>query len=275
MSLTDPYIQRARSLPAMPEVASRLLQSFEREQVSLHELAGLIGQDLTLSAKVLRLANSARFSTRHTVATLPDAAAILGLRTLRDLTLSAALSAVFPPLPGFDRMAFWRGTLAVAAYAQVLAPLTDAEPDTAYIGGLMLRTGRLLMLMESPSDDAEVERHALDLDSRIGFEAVILGCTHPELTAEMARHWNFPRAMVQAFDAAADPMAVRPFSPLGAALRLASVVADCRENGEDLGDGLRMTHPALVAHLKLDFDLLERQLPDHRLATAGAEVLMH
>jgi c-di-GMP-related signal transduction protein len=83
MPAIAPFVERATALPAMPEVSHKLLQSFDRDDLSLTELAALVGRDQALSAKVLRLANSARYSPARSVASLPDAAAALGLRTLR------------------------------------------------------------------------------------------------------------------------------------------------------------------------------------------------
>ncbi|MFZ2986697.1 HDOD domain-containing protein [Ideonella sp.] len=275
MSLTDPYVQQATAMPAMPEVAHKLLRSFERDDMSLGELSSLIARDQTLAAKVMRLANSARYSPSHAVASLNDAAASLGLRTLRDLTLSACMTGAFPQPVGFDRLSFWRSTLAVASYAQMLAPALDADPDTAYLGGLMLRTGQLLMVMVDPAGVAEVASHAVTPDSQIGFESAILGCSHPEITAELARHWHFPQSLVKAFGSAVDPMETRPFCRLGAVLRLASVICDCANMGVPVADGLRLTQPALLAHVNLDLDWLVAHLPDHRLAVSGADALMH
>jgi HD-like signal output (HDOD) protein len=270
-----PFVARANLLPAMPEVAQKLLKSFDRDDLSLPELAGLISCDQVLAAKVLRLANSARYSPSRTVASITDAAASLGLRTLRDLTMSACMANAFPPQRDFDRLEFWRGTLAVAAYAQPLARALDLDEDTAYLGGLMLRTGQILMLMVDPTSTLLAERHAVDLDARIGFETALMGCSHPEVTAALARHWHFPAPLVSAFQAAVEPMATRPFCRLGAVLRLASVTADCRERGEPVHYGLRATQHALINHLQLDLDWLEEHLPDHRLATAGVEDMVH
>lgn len=270
-----PFVQRACTLPAMPEVAHKLLKSFDREDLALSEISGLIGRDQTLAAKVLRLANSSRYSPSHAVISLSDASATLGLRTLRDLTLSASMVGAFPAIPGFDRLAFWRGTLAVAAYAQPLARALDLDEDVAYLGGLMLRTGQLLMLMVDPARVLQVASQATELDSRFGFETVQFGCSHPEVTAELARHWQFPSVLVAAFRATVLPMESRPFSRLAAVLRLASVVAECREAGKDVSEGLLSAQGDLVVHLGLDLEWLERHLPDHQLAVAGVDALLH
>lgn len=274
MNRTDPFLDQASAMPAMPEVATALLRSFDRDDLSLGELGTMIGRDAVLAAKVLRLANSARYSPSRNVATVGDAAACLGLRTLRDLTLSAAMTGAFPNVPGFDRLGFWRTSLATGCYAQVLAKALDADDDVAYLGGLMLRTGQLLMTMVNPAAMAEVSRHTAELDSQIGFEQAFLGRTHPEVTAELARHWQFPALLIAGFAAAAAPLEVRPFCRLGATLRLASVVAEARQRGLPAAEALQHAQPELVAHVQLDLDWLNAHLPDHALAAAGADQLL-
>ena len=93
---------------------------------------------------------------------------------------------------------FWRTTLATAAYAQPLARFLEEDEDAAYLGGLMLRTGQLLMLMVDPDMTQRIGRLSLEIDSRISFENSLLGCSHPEITAELARHWRFPNTLVTA-----------------------------------------------------------------------------
>lgn len=85
------------------------------------------------------------------------------------------------------------------------------------------------MLMVDPDMTQRIGRLSLEIDSRISFENSLLGCSHPEITAELARHWRFPNTLVTAFGAASHPMEIRPFSRMGAALRLAGVIAEARE----------------------------------------------
>ncbi len=275
MNPNDAYLRQASAMPAMPEVAQRLLRSFERDDLSLGELAALIGKDQALAGKVLRLANSARYSPSRTVASLADATASLGLRTLRDLTLSACMTGAFPVVAGFDRKRFWQSNLAIAAYADPLAKTLGVDEDMAFLGGLMLRTGQILMMVVDPETQAEIERASTEADSRLGFEKARVGFTHPEVTATLARHWRFPEPLCAAFAAAAEPLETRQFSRLGAVLRLASVIADAGQSGEPAIDALRRTQPALIEHLQLDLEWLQAHLPDHRLATAGVDELMH
>ena len=269
------FFSNAVALPSMPEVALRLLRTFEREDLAMHELADLIGQDQGLSVKLLRMANSARYSPRQAISTIKDAANSIGLQSLRDLALAACVAGTFPIAAGFDRMRFWRQSMATAGHARVLAHCFDLDADTAYLAGMLLRTGELLMLMTDPEAIALAESLSHTPDSLMDHERSVLHCTHADVTAELARRWKFPKALVDGLSAAADPMAVRPFSKLGAVLRLASVMSDAGDRGLPIAQTLMETQSELVAHMHLDMDWLAEHLLSYELLTCGVDQMLH
>ncbi|MBN8489682.1 MAG: HDOD domain-containing protein [Burkholderiales bacterium] len=275
MPMSDKYFANPAALPSMPEVAHRLLQSFEREDLGMQQLADLIAQDQGLSVKLLRLANSARYSPRHAIATLKDAAMVIGLGSLRDMALAACVAGAFPKVEGFDRLKFWRQCLATAGHARLLAPSSDVDPDTAYLAGLVMRTGELLMLMSDPEAVALAESRALTPDSLLDHERQLMHCTHLEVTAELARRWRFPDTLVHGLRAAEDPLAVKPFSRLGAVLRLASVMAEAGESGLPPLTTAVETQGALIEHLHLDLEWLGHRMAPHDTLTNGVEQLLH
>jgi HD-like signal output (HDOD) protein len=271
----DAYVRAAATLPAMPEVAQKLIRSFDRDDLSLGELADLVSRDNSLAVKVLRTANSARFSPSHQISSLRDAAATLGMTTLRDLTLASCLAGSLPAVKGFDRLQFWRGTMAVATYSTTLAKTLGVDEETAYVAGLMLRTGQILMAMVDADAFQQVQANSQRVDVRFDVEQGVFGLMHSTVTAELAQRWHFPEPMIAAFRAAGDPLAAHPFDRGGATLRLASAVADCREFGVPLHEGLDDAQHALIAHVQLDLGWLQAHLPDHSLATAGVDSLLH
>jgi HD-like signal output (HDOD) protein len=244
----------------MPEVGRKLLRSLDDDSVSLGQIAELIGKDSTLAAKVLRLANSARYSPSHTIGTLQDAAMALGLETLRNLAMAASISATFPEVKGLDRQRFWRHSVRTAGYARLLAKLLQGDADTAYLAGLMLRTGQLMMAMSEADQVTDVEAHAAEPGSRFSLEMHRFGCTHADVTAALAAHWHFPADLVEAFKDANAPLDIRPFSMLAAILHLAEVIADACDQGLDRIDAVKLAVPELVEHLHLDLEFLRLRL---------------
>ena len=269
------YFENATALPTMPEVAHALLRSFRNENLNLGDLARLIGRDASLSAKLLRMANSARFSPRQTISSLQDAGATVGLTAMRDLALAACVSGAFPVAPGFDRLRFWRQCMATAGYARVLAQACDVDPDTANLAGLVMRTGELLMWMADPETVARAESLAHLPDSLLDHEVALLHCHHLDVTAELARRWRFPEEMSVAIAAAADPMAQKPFSRLAAVLRLASVMSEAGDRNLPATTTLLETQPDLIKHVHLDMDWLAGHLQPYATVTAGVDQMLH
>lgn len=274
MHATDRYLHNPDALPVMPELATRLMRTMEREDTSLAEIGALIERDPSLVVKVLRLANSAAVGATRSVANIRDAANLIGMRRLREMSLAACVANLFPNKVRFDRERFWRHGLATAGHAKVLAGLCKLDPDTAYIAGLVMRIGRVLMLMVEPEIVARCDDLNDAPDSLIGHEVEWLGCSHLEVSAALAKRWNFPNEIVDALVAARDPLAAFPFSPLGAVLRLASTLADAGDLQLAEVDTLVSVQPELMARMDLDAeDLVERLLPWDSL-TMGVDQLL-
>ena len=269
------FFDHAIDLPTLPEVAQRLMATFGRDDVSLRELAAMIGQDPALTARLLKLTNSVRYRPRERITRLQDAAAMIGLGPLRSLAMGACLARAFPLLPGFDRLRFWRQNLATAAYSRWLASTLGLDTDTAEVAGLVLRSGELLMMMAAPGTAVLVESLAGAPDSLFALQRLHFGCSHAELSAELALRWRFPTTIVDTLYTAADPMAAQPFSAEGAVLRAASVMADAANDGLDPLLALQEFQPALVLALGLDLDALGARLPDFALMAAAARALLH
>jgi HD-like signal output (HDOD) protein len=274
----DRFFVGHHALPTMPEVATRLLKSFDDDNIGLSQVAALIEKDSTLTARVLRLANSAHYSPSHQIATVLDAAHALGLETLRNLAMAACMSGAFPNVKGLDRATFWRHSVATANYSRILARMQGADggtADIAYLAGLMLRTGQLLMALDQPQLVADVEAHAAEPGSRFSLEEHRFGCTHADVTAMLAARWHFPQALIEAFKDANAPLAVRPFSLIAAVLHVAEVLADAAEHHDEPVHALKLSVPELIEHMHLDLELLAARVAAVGDPAAEVEQMLH
>jgi HD-like signal output (HDOD) protein len=272
------FFAKANALPTMPEVASRLLKSFDDDNVGLAQIASLIEKDPALAAKVLRLANTAHYSPSRQVSSVMDAAHALGMETLRNLSMAACLSGAFPKVQGLDRTKFWRHSVATANYSRILARMlgTDGSvSDTAYLAGLMLRTGQLLMAADAPDQVQDVEDHATEPGSRFSLEEHRFGCTHADVTASLASRWHFPDRMVEAFKDASTPLEIRPFSLIAGVLHVAEVLADAAEVQDEPVHALEVAVPDLIEHLHLDLEMLAAKVAAAGDPAAEVEQLLH
>lgn len=245
-------------LPTMNEVAQSLVRTLNDDKATVDHVARIISDDPALTAKLLRLANSAQFGLPRGVATLDEAIQMVGMEKVRTLCLGACLNASFPPVPGLDRTQFWQSCTACAGYAQWLAIPLGIDGQMAWLTGLMLRLGELLIAQAHPQALGEIERLPHAPGVRWEREVRLVGFSESEITAELARRWNFPMQMVQALHRAADPVVEQAFSRLGAVLHLAGLIADTPEPDASIIDTLPVE---VLDALKLDIERLRQTFP--------------
>jgi HD-like signal output (HDOD) protein len=273
MGAIDRFFSAGTVLPTMPEIARRLIDSFEDEKIDLRQLVDLAERDQSLASKILTQANSAHYGVGGNVTNLRQAAVLLGLETLRNLVLSACVVSAFPRTPGFERIRFWRHCVATGGYSRWLGRMLGFDSDSAYLAGFLLRSGQILMAMELPHMVAAVEAECARPGLRMAVERQKIGCCHPHVTAELARRWSLPAPMVDAFRHAPDPMHAGQFSLLGAVLNLAAVAADAGDLGASTETPLKGAEPELLAHLRLDDAWLQANLPSYASVTYTVDAL--
>ena len=148
---------RLNDLPSLPKVVERLLRLSD-SGASTREFADLIATDQGLSAKVLKLVNSAFYSLRSPISSIRHASSLLGVRTLKSLALSVSVIQIFKrSLPGFDPIRFWRHALSCALAGRKVSEHVGLPfQDEVYIVGLLHDTGMALMIQHFPQDFARI-----------------------------------------------------------------------------------------------------------------------
>jgi HD-like signal output (HDOD) protein len=258
MSDLSAFFQSVK-LPVMPEVAHALIRTLHDDEVSISQVRDLIAKDPVLTAKVLRAANSAAMGLRREVGTLDAGIAMVGLSQVRTLALTACMNVAFPVVPGLDRAEYWRSSMACAGYSQWLASGIGLDAAQAWLAGMMLRLGELIIVQVRPEVLADLERQPQIPGERWAREQKLLGFTEAQVTAELAHRWNFPAAIVRGLNSAPTPLASQPLSQLGGVLHLASRLADMAFSDPDIVDALPQD---VIAALDLNLDWMRRKLPE-------------
>lgn len=194
-------VHQVNQLAPLPAVAMRVLQLAEDPNASAQELASAIATDQALTAKLLRLANSAYFAAGREITTVRDAVVLLGMSEIRRLVLTTALMGHFADDTGtLSIAAFWGHALATGMVAQVMARHTGlAAPEEAYTAGILHDIGKLVM------NQYATERFdaAATLATTKGIpmeraEAEVFGFSHPELGRRLAESWRLPASLAGA-----------------------------------------------------------------------------
>jgi len=215
----DQLISEVTELRPLPAVAVRALEIAEGEQFSAHELAQAISADQALTAKLLRLSNSAYYGFPRRITTVRDAVVLLGFRAVRSATLA---SCVIDTLPGgtvLDATTAWRFSVTTGLLAEVLSRATQTHQDEAFTAGVLHNIGRLALDQQRPRELMASRNLARQQGlTLVEAQRLVLGFTDADLGGALALHWNFPDALANAvahhhldMDALPDPKSVTAF----------------------------------------------------------------
>jgi HD-like signal output (HDOD) protein len=136
------------AIPALPEVAVRVVGSGTKNSGNAHLLADIIQSDAALTEYVLRIASSAAKRPALPITSLQHAIAWLGLDDVANIAFTLALQGRMLHVDGQHRKArrLWRHSLASALWARQLAHLLVRETGLCYLCGLLHNIGRAVTL---------------------------------------------------------------------------------------------------------------------------------
>ena len=256
MKSLDELMQTAR-LPVMPEVALTLGASFASETLEITYMRDVISKDPALTASVLRLANSPLYGLSRSVNSLDAAISILGISKVRTQAIAVCLSNAIELPPGMSRESFWQRSMCCAGYAMWLALAVGLDENEAWLTGIMLHLGEVLI--GQLQDPLPTPAAAPTPDARWQAERAQFGFDEGQVMAEAARRWYFPAAIVQALKDCSKPLAAAPFSPLAVVLHLAALLSEAGRGDDAI---LQAMPPELVARLGIDIEWIAQYLPD-------------
>ncbi len=246
-------------LPVMPEVAHALIRTLNDEDADVGTVRDVISKDPALTATLLRMANSALFGLSRTVSTLDNAVSVVGMSQIRARALSICMANVFLLPQGLNRLEFWRNSMACAGYAQWLAHSLKMDEQEAWLTGMMQRLGEITIAQQNPRHLEAIEKKPCPPGARWQRERQLVGFDEGQITAEIAKRWDFPDTVVQALRACSAPMETAQFSPLGAVVHLAGLLADT----QGVSAQTLVQLPATVVQvLKLNLEKLAEAIPD-------------
>jgi putative nucleotidyltransferase with HDIG domain len=181
-------------IPPFPQVAIRVLQLTNNEDVSLSQVSALISSEPAFSSEVLTIANSALYGARSPVTSVLQAVAVLGTKSLRGLCLTVGVRAYLgESLNNQSLKAMWRHSLACALIAQQLARAGSMSSNDAYTAGILHDIGRLALAVISAKQYATLlETHSGSASSVLQAERDLFGFDHCEVGRHLIRDWKLP-----------------------------------------------------------------------------------
>lgn len=239
-------------LPTLPTVITQLISLIDNPKTSARNVAQLVSTDQALTAKILKLANSAFYGFPREIATVDLAVVVLGFETVKNLGLSVSVLERFAGADGdrgdFDRQKFWEHSIACGVAARLLATkLRYRVPGEAFAAGILHDIGRLILSQYFPDEFDQVLHTMHEENLYIGeAEERILGVTHADVGGWLAERWNLPRQLEGTIAFHHAPGRLGRGNDLPALIHLADFLCRREKIGDGGGERLPKLDPAAL-----------------------------
>ncbi len=232
-------IQKTGNLPTLPSILLKLLAACDNDNTPMSEIAALISKDPVLSFKVLQLVNSAYYGFRYSFTGIEQAVVFLGANVIKNLAITMSIHQVFERkrfknIDQFDINAFWYYSLMRATLAKRIAQKSGfSNLDEAYLSGLLLDIGRLILISTFPTEHQTILAESGDIKNTLQIEKQLLGVTHCEAGSWLMQKWKMGSTMADAIQYHHEPLQkIHEAFPLVKIVYIANIL---NENIDNIG----------------------------------------
>ncbi|MFT6832182.1 MAG: HD-like signal output (HDOD) protein [Planctomycetota bacterium] len=229
-----------RSLEPFPGVAARVLELSGRADVVPSELIDLVQTDPGITAKVLKLCNSAYYGFQREIASLHEAGNLLGVTTLVNLVLTSSAGKYFKDNGNVGNQNMerrWEMCVANAIGARIIASRHGkVDPERAYTAGLLENIGHLVLDRFVDSGMEAIRAVAMSGSNLIEAEKKVLGMHHAEIGARLTTRWSLPEVLVDVIRYHHQPELAGADAELAATIHLAEILTQQVEQESEDAD---------------------------------------
>lgn len=187
-------------LLTLPQVVDDLLALIDDPDSNIEQIAERISEDGALTARVLRIVNSAYFALATEIDSVYQAINLMGLSSLRDLVVATKVAEKFDHVSGdlVDVESFWANSLYAAGVARDIYQLLGQKKMNIFVATLLHHVGIMVLLDKLPEQMAtilsETRAGDQDLSQR---ERLVLGYSHADVGAELMSAWGLPESFIE------------------------------------------------------------------------------
>lgn len=209
-------ISGVTKVASLPMMYTRITEAVSDPKSSTKHLAEIISEDTALTAKLLRLANSALYNFPSKVNTVNHAVTVIGTRQLCELVLACSVVSLFKDIDAkyVNMESFWRHSVACGVCGRILAShRRDPNVEAAFVAGLLHDIGRLIMLKEIPEIMNEVFQES-EKEGELLYvsEYSLMGINHATLGGMLLEQWRLPLRLIESVKYHHNPEVARNYS---------------------------------------------------------------
>lgn len=189
-------------LVSPPEICFKVFELIDSKHGTAEALGEVISQDPNLTAKLLRIVNSAYYNFPSKIDTVSRAIAIIGSAELYSLVVAVKAVRCFSKIPAdlVNIDSFWQHSLYTALIAKDIARQCKIlHPERLFIAGLLHDIGSLIIFNAMPEDSRDIlSQVGGDQVALAKKETEIYGYSHADAGSELMKVWNLPPALQEA-----------------------------------------------------------------------------
>ncbi|GJL49793.1 MAG: signal transduction protein [Nitrospirales bacterium] len=250
------------SIPTLPSLYTELVQVLEDPESTLEHISTIVAKDMGMTAKILKLVNSAFFGLPRQVSSPSQAISFLGIETLKTLVLTVQVFEELKPkhTTNFSIESLWEHSIQTGDFARKIAQAENLEEhlvSDTLAAGMLHDVGILLLATQLPDHFAEaIELSNAQQVSLHEAERQILSASHAELGGYLLGLWGLRHPVVEAVAFHHQPKVIetQQFTPLTAVHIANALHTEKEKSGEQReGQGIQdeyIDSIGLTAHLQ-------------------------
>ena len=225
----DDVISSSSDLTPLPLSVTRLASLVVKDECDLNEIAEVISFDQSLTAKVLRWANSAASANLAPVTSVNEAAMRMGTGIILEVAIATSVRKDFDrsiPEYGLTEGELWKHSIASALAVDIFRGLTSVEiPHESFTTALLHDVGKLVLMRFLDADALRLlgEARLMGGASERQAESDLLLVHHGEVGGLVAQHWKLPEGIVKGIIYHHTPEEID--EPLPYVVQMANIVA--------------------------------------------------
>lgn len=230
----EELVAKNLNLVSLPEICIQVQELADSSMSTAESIGEVISTDAALSARLLKIVNSAFYGMPSRIDTISRAVNLLGMRELKNLTFAASAAEVFSDIPPdlVDMAGFWQHSIYTGLVARQLAVDCHVlHAERLFTAGLLHDVGRLLIYIKLPELAAqaeimrqESERHLCDIEDEL------LGFDHSEVGYALLSEWKLPGNLCATIRYHHRPQDAHDAHLESAILHIADIVAHCAQD---------------------------------------------
>jgi putative nucleotidyltransferase with HDIG domain len=191
-------VMQAVDLPTIPNVAKKVVKALANPSTNTNDLNKIISTDPALSARILKIANSALYYCQREITSLTMAMSRIGFASLKSIVVAVSTKEIYKTFGESEKL-LWEHSVGVSIACQTLAQaLGGFKADEIFTGGLMHDIGKILLNNKDPKKYGQVfEKVHEGGKTFVEAELVVYGFTHAEVGSLLINKWNLPEILTE------------------------------------------------------------------------------